>query len=323
MAPEDARVDIASMPGSTTVSVGDIASQAEVVVGEAIGHRLWVISTRSLSSDACRANLDTPSFRVWRLDACGSYHQSSLDEFFANRVSGGPLVVQVHGNRMEFDDAIERGLFVYHKTMPHASVSSLDYVLFSWPSEKEGLLVNDGREKADRTDAEGLYLAWLLRQCLSQSGNICVVGYSFGGRVATGAAHALAGGSLGGRQLPGEPVQGANLRMGLIAPALEDSWLQPGNYHGLASQNIERMTILYNRRDAVLKRYWLLDQVRGRMALGFTGPRGIGPRVDGSPMEVHSCDCSLSLGIYHDEKKYYTESCQAGRQMAKLIKTLE
>ncbi len=89
------------------------------------------------------------------------------------------------------------------------------------------------------------------------------------------------------------------------------------------AKNIERMTILYNRRDAVLKRYWLLDQVRGRMALGFTGPRGIGPRVDGSPMEVHSCDCSLSLGIYHDEKKYYTESCQAGRQMAKLIKTLE
>ncbi len=233
MAPEDARVDIASMPGSTTVSVGDIASHAEVVVGEAIGHRLWVISTRSLSSDACRANLDTPSFRVWRLDACGSYHQSSLDEFFANRVSGGPLVVQVHGNRMEFDDAIERGLFVYHKTMPHASVSSLDYVLFSWPSEKEGLLVNDGREKAERTDATprgctGLAVTSVFvaeRQHLRRRIQLWWTGRYRRGSCARGW-------QLRRSTASREPVQGANLRMGLIAPALEDSWLQPGNYHG-------------------------------------------------------------------------------------------
>lgn len=336
-----ASVQTVTDDAAVTVSVGDLTNAdltgadltgadltgAELntseVIGNAVSHRLWVVSTRSLSSNACAASLDSPAFRVWQLDRCGCTTSSTLDELLESRDASIPLWIQVHGNRMESDDAIERGLFVYHKTIPYFASQSLDYVIFSWPSEKDGLLVNDGREKADRTDAEGLYLAWLVREFSSRGGALNIVGYSFGGRVATGAMHALAGGSLGGRTLPGEHIQGANVRVGLVAPALEDSWLRPGSYHGMASLNIQRMTILYNQRDAVLKRYWLLEQVRGRMALGYTGPHGIGPRVDGSPMPVHSCDCSLSMGIYHDEKKYYTESCQAGRQMARLFQTVE
>ena len=109
--------------------------------------------------------------------------------------------------------------------------------------------------------------------------------------------------------------------MGLIAPALEDDWLRAGHYHGLASQNIRALSILYNRRDAVLKRYWLIDRVRGNRALGYTGPKSIAPRVDGSAMPVHAHDCSLTLGIRHDEKKYYLEECHAGVKMAKLLQT--
>ncbi len=318
--------DVASVQTVTdhptaTLSVGDL--NGGELNRDAISHRLWVVSTRSLSSNACTASLHAPQLRVWHLDRCGKTTSSTLDELLQSRDASIPLLIQVHGNRMESSDAIERGLFVYNRTIPYFASQSLEYVIFSWPSEKEGLLVNDGREKAERTDAEGLYLAWFVRELLQRGGQINIVGYSFGGRVATGAMHALAGGSLGGRTLPGEPIQGANVRIGLVAPALEDSWLRQGNYHGMASLNIQRMTILYNQRDVVLKRYWLLEQVRGRMALGYTGPHGIGPRFDGSPMPVHSCDCSLSMGIYHDEKKYYTESCQAGRQMARLIQAVE
>ncbi len=306
---------------TTTLTVGDLSSGD--LNSNAVSRRLWVVSTRSLPSDACAASLDSPQLRVWHLDRCGKTTNSTLEELLQSRDPSIPLWIQVHGNRMESSDAIERGLFVYHRTIPHLATQSLEFVIFSWPSEKEGLLVNDGREKAERTDAEGLYLAWFVRELSQRGGPINIVGYSFGGRVATGAMHALAGGSLGGRTLPGEHMQGANVRIGLVAPALEDSWLRPGSYHGMASLNIQRMTILYNQRDVVLKRYWLLEQVRGRMALGYTGPHGIGPRFDGSPMPVHSCDCSLSMGIYHDEKKYYTESCQAGRQMARLIQAAE
>jgi hypothetical protein len=283
--------------------------------------RLWLVSTRSLSSEACRANLTTPGFQVSQLDTCGKVQRTSLEQLLDAREDDRPIMIQVHGNRMSSDSALDRGLFVYHSTMLHADERPIDFIIFSWPSERVGMLLTDGREKAERTDAEGLYLAWLVRELVNRNVRVALIGFSFGGRVATGAMHAMAGGKLGGRSLPGEHIRGAEVSVGLIAPALEDDWLRSGQYHGLATQNISQLSILYNRRDAVLKRYWLIDTVRGSMALGFTGPKGVAPRFDGSPMPLTSRDCSPSLGIRHDEKEYYQQSCRAGKQMAKLLET--
>jgi hypothetical protein len=292
-------------------------------LGESFHHgrpdRLWVVSTRTLSSDACRASLDCPALQIRQLDHCGRSQPGGIDEFLGSLSVDQPVLFQVHGNRMTAETAIERGVFVYNQVVPHCDARPLDFVIFSWPSEQQGFLLNDGREKAGRTDAEGLYFAWLLRELVQRDIPITIIGFSFGGRVATGALHALAGGPLGGRTLPGQHHRGANVNLGLIAPALEDDWLKAGSYHGLATQNFQRLSILYNRRDAVLKRYWLIDKVRGNMALGFTGPKGVGFRFDGTPMPITANDCSTTLGIKHDEKKYYLEDCSAGYRMAKLL----
>ena len=283
--------------------------------------RLWLVSTRSLSSNVCNASLNAPHFHVSNLDQCGNTSNACLDDLLTQRIDNRPVLIQVHGNRMTSDAAVDRGMFVYHNTVIHANTQPIDFIIFSWPSERTGMLLNDGREKAERTDAEGLYLAWLVRELVQRDSQVAIIGFSFGGRVATGAMHALAGGKLGGRALPGEHVRGANVSVGLIAPALEDDWLRNGQYHGLATQNIQQLSILFNRRDAVLKRYWLIDAVRGGMALGYTGPKGLAPRFDGTPMPLTSRDCSPSLGIRHDEKEYYEQSCRAGKQMAKLLQT--
>jgi hypothetical protein len=283
--------------------------------------RLWLVSTRSLTSEACRANLTTPGFQVSQLDHCGNARHACVENLLDLREDNRPVLIQVHGNRMTSDSALDRGLFVYHNTAIHADARPIDFIIFSWPSERVGMLLTDGREKAERTDAEGLYLAWLVRELINRDTPVAIIGFSFGGRVATGAMHAMAGGKLGGRSLPGDHVRGAEVSVGLIAPALEDDWLRSGQYHGMATQNIRQLSILYNRRDAVLKRYWLIDTVRGSMALGFTGPKGVAPRFDGSPMPVTSRDCSPSLGIRHDEKEYYQQSCRAGKQMAKLLES--
>jgi len=282
-------------------------------------HRLWVVNTRSLPDDACQAPLLQPAFKVSQLDLCKRTTPSSIDDFLNQRDPSRPVVISVHGNRMGADDAIERGIFTFQQTMAYSHGVAVDYVVFSWPADQQGILIIDGREKAERTDAEGLYLAWLCRELVDRQTPITIIGFSFGGRVATGAMHALAGGRLGGRTLPGAHRTGAEIAVGLVAPALEDGWLRPGRYHGMATQNIRQISILYNRRDAVLRRYWLIDKVRGRMAMGYTGPSGIGPRLDGSPMPLSSRDCSPTLGIHHDEKRYYTAGCRAGQQMAKLI----
>lgn len=303
-----------SLDNGTAVNVGEQRNLNQI-----INDRLWVFDSRALSHNVCNASLSAPAFQVAQLDPCGNSRCASTEEFLSSLVVDRPVLIQVHGNRMDEQAALERGIFVYRNTVPHCGGRPIDFLIFSWPSDREGILLRDGRAKAQRTDAEGLYLAWIIRELVERDIPVAIIGFSFGGRIATGALHAMAGGKLAGRTLPGEHHVGAEVNVGLIAPALEDDWLRSGSYHGLATQNIRQMTILYNRRDAVLKRYWLLDKVRGSMALGFTGPKGIGPRVDGSPMPVFSRDCSTTLGIRHDEQKYYTQACRAGQQMATLI----
>ena len=146
-----------------------------------------------------------------------------------------------------------------------------------------------------------------------------MIGYSFGGRVVTGSLHALGGGQLGGRKLPGPEVLGASVRAGLVAPAIERSWLLPNGYHGKATQNLERLVLMYNRRDSILKRYWLLDLVRGSVALGYSGPRDFGPRFDGTRLPVIARDFAQVIGKEHDELEYYTKDCRASSEMAQLI----
>ena len=45
--------------------------------------RIWLISTRHLSSNVCRANLVNPSLAVSRLDTCGRSFRSTLGEYRA------------------------------------------------------------------------------------------------------------------------------------------------------------------------------------------------------------------------------------------------
>lgn len=281
--------------------------------------RLWLISTRSLPSQTCRAELDHPSYSVSRLSTCGRREPSSLDEYFATLTPDRPVVVYVHGNRLNGGEAIQRSLTVYRNISASRCAEPIDWVLFSWPATVSGHPLRDARIKAERTDAQGLYLAWLLRRHHEAALNTAVIGYSFGGRIATGSLHAMAGGPLGRRALPGPPVVGANIDLGLMAPAIDSNWMATRGYHGQSTKNLERLVLLYNRRDAVLKRYWLLNKMRGRMALGYTGPRSLAPRVDGSKVPVRSRDCARFIGLAHGELDYYQSRCRAGSVMASLI----
>ncbi len=253
------------------------------------------------------------------MNPCGQTFHSSLEEYLALRAEGRQTVVYIHGNRMEPCDAIERGLMVYRKISPYRTSEPVDWIVWSWPSEQVGILARDVRLKAERTDAQGLYLAWLLRKQNETGTPTRLIGYSFGGRIVTGSLHALAGGSLGGRSLSGPPVVGMRIGAGLVAPAIASNWMNDGGYHSLATKNLEELTLYYNRRDAVLKRYWLIDRVRGQLALGYSGPRSFAPRFDGSTLPVISKDCAPIVGLQHSELDYYQIPCRAGSGMARLL----
>ncbi|KAA5540714.1 alpha/beta hydrolase [Roseiconus nitratireducens] len=321
--------DIAVLPTDTMdIEAMDTGSVDTATVDTATGElaclpdRVFLISTHHLAHDACCASLENPAFRIWKME-CNRFQAIDLATYESMLTPERTVVIYVHGNRIEFDESIERGNSVRRRVRACRQGGPVDWVIFSWPSAREGLGLRDFREKADRCDAQGLYLAWFLRRHITASLPVAMIGYSFGGRVATGALHALAGGHLGGRKLPQPTITGAEVRLGLVAPALGSGWLSQCGKHRLATQNMAKMVLMYNRRDAVLKRYWLVEKIRHETALGFSGPTTFAPRFDGSRLPVKSRDCSPSVRIRHVELDYYNSRCRAGLDFAQMIQATE
>lgn len=282
--------------------------------------RLWLISTRHLSTQACKANLDSVDFRISQLDPCGNRQPEQFDSFLSSLSPDRTVVIHVHGNRLTEAEASTRGRFVYHDVKSNASDIPIDFICFSWPAEQRGWLLHDGRTKAEITEAQSLYFASLLYELTTRNLPVAIVAYSFGSRVASGGLHCLAGGSLSGRRLPTEPIVGANIAVGMVAPAVQADWLGNGRHHGMATQNISNLAILYNSRDAVLKRFWLVEYGSRGPALGYAGPTRIAAGFNGMPVPLVKCDCARFLGLAHNEKEYYTDGCNAGGAMAMLIR---
>jgi hypothetical protein len=308
-------LDASSVADIDACSPSDITVQAPEQ-----GDRIWLISTRHLPSDICQVDLQQPPLGVFRIDPCGSPERTTLAELESRLRLSRRLVVYVHGNRMDLNSNLTRGMWIYRDIKRCRDQGAVDWVLWSWPAAKEGLWLKDFREKAERTDGQGLYLAWFLRRQVQASIPTSMIGFSYGARVVTGSLHALAGGKLGSRCLPGEVITGAPINAGLIAPAIASNWLCERGYHGMTTKNLQELVLLYNGRDAVLKRYWRLARMPGTVALGYSGPQGFGLRADGTRLQVRSRDCAFALGLKHAEMDYYLErSCCASAEMASVI----
>jgi hypothetical protein len=229
-------------------------------------------------------------------------------------------VFYVHGNNFKANEVLERAWFVHRKIQcGRQNQPPMRFIIWSWPSEPVTTPLRDVRLKAARTDAQGLYLATILREISDAPVPTTMIGYSFGGRVVTGALHALAGGRLGGRAIPGHHIQGFDAKVGLVAPAMNSDWLTPGEYHGSASKNMDRLTLMFNPRDRVLQKYWILDPFDLESALGATGDLNPGRRADGSCLPVRTHNCSSTNGRRHLEGDYYGPKCDAGCVFARLI----
>ncbi|MEM6470374.1 MAG: alpha/beta hydrolase [Planctomycetota bacterium] len=278
--------------------------------------RVYLVSSRHLP-DSCVSHRWT-SLRFYRSEQ-GRYFPLTADQYQSEIDPRRTVVFYVHGNRMPADELMKRAAAVRCQIRSRLADRSVDWIVFSWPSDRNGIGVRDFRRKAERCDLEAVHLAGLVKQHVDRGCSINMVSYSFGARVATGSLHMLAGGKLGCLKSPEPPCVGSAVRLGLIAPAIESHWLASRGYHGLATKNMESLTLLYNRRDAVLKRYWLLDKVRRETALGFSGPTSFAARVDGSRLPVRSRDCSPSVKLRHSELDYYGSTCNAGCDLARMI----
>jgi len=236
------------------------------------------------------------------IDETGSrcWNATSLESFITADPSVTTIVF-VHGNKIAPGEDKQRGLDVYRRLLRHESDSGpIRFVIFSWPSSKIQGLLKDYKIKAARTRPVGWQLAWLIDQLPGET-PVGLVGYSYGARVVTGALHILGGGDLHGLSLP-ERIHPnrAPLRVGLLGAALHAHWLGPGQYHGLAMSQIDRLLLLNNRKDLAMKFYYLSSSHGHPQALGLKGPTYIGPEAS----KICKRDLSRAIGNEHDLYRY-------------------
>lgn len=221
-------------------------------------------------------------------------------ELAADRVT----VIYVHGNKINACDARCRGLDVYRRLVSCASSDqAIRFVIWSWPADEMSGFLRDFRVKAARTTPVGWQLAWAINQ-LPTEAPIGLLGYSYGARIIGGAAHLLAGGQMSGLAIP-DLVERPPLRVSFLAAATHAHWFGPGQYHGLAMNQIDQLLLINNKVDPAMKYYKYISQNSRPQPLGLRGPTCLRPA---DRHRVRCLDASVCVGRTHDLYMYMASS---------------
>jgi hypothetical protein len=265
--------------------------------------RVVLVSTRPVGCSTSTAELEAgvaaAVYEQQDAPCCGTWRDAPLDEALASLDPATPTIVFIHGNQIEACDAPAVGLRVVRRLGACADDERpLQVVVFSWASGKVPGLLRDFREKAARTRPVAYQLAWLLGK-LPRETPVGLLGYSYGARVSSGAAHLIAGGSLGGLSLTEAQRSAAQrpLRGVFLAAAEDACWLAPGRYHGLAMESFDTLLLTKNPRDPAMKYYKFVPKKPDPPALGGVGP--IGLSADARP-RVATKDVTSAVGRSHD-----------------------
>ena len=137
---------------------------------------IWVFSTRHLPGICHLPEVVKPSVQRYE-----SAHCRWLSDGIGSLLSGkGPLVIFLHGNRYDAWSAKQQGIRLARRCNSFTSNAvDTQLMIYSWPSQQDGCLLKDGRNKYQRCFTEGHYLAWLLGQ-IDPERPVVFIGYSFG-----------------------------------------------------------------------------------------------------------------------------------------------
>lgn len=260
---------------------------------------VWVASTRRLPA-ICR----TPEHARLSIEQliddgdCRRWERADLAGLLAEPAR--PLVVFVHGNRYEPADAKTEGISLAQRMATARGGLPPRVMVLSWPSQKQGVLLRDGRRKYDRAYADGQYLAWLLAQVEPRQ-PVAIIGHSFGALVAAEALDEIARRDevlTTGIRWVDRP---GRTHLVFVAPALRADALAPRGPFGRSIAGIDRFTLLINSRDVALRFFPLLEPDVRAPALGYVGmPRRWLP----AEVEYHVLDAAAIVGTLHTMRRY-------------------
>jgi hypothetical protein len=276
--------------------------------------QVWLVNTHCAGGCGdLEAGLSKIAY--WRLDescGCGQWQASAAAAFQASGVPGVPATVLIHGYGTDEDWAVRHGNTLYGLMKQQACGRPFRLIIWSWPADRvEGRIRSDIQMKVCRSDVEAYYLARLLPN-LPKGAPLGLAGYSLGCRVVSGALQLLAAGPVGGRSLSPPVLAAWNkagprpIRVMMLAAAMDANWLEPSCPHGLAPLAAERILVVTNGCDRVLKWYSRLYGPHGPQALGYVGPTG----TAGGKLDV--VDVACEVGRKHDFDRYQESSpvCQ-------------
>jgi len=230
---------------------------------------VWVVSTRHLPG-ICQLPLSA-NFGVERLDPeSRRWERSDMAALLAD--STRPLMIFIHGNRYEHASAKQQGLDLARRaTACAAAAAGVRTVIFSWPSEQQGILLRDGRAKYERAFVDGHYLARLLGD-VEPNRPVAIVGYSYGAIITLEAFEDLVAAERSGRTDVQRWIdRPAPVNIVFIAAAIRCDALAPRGPYREVVDCFDRLTLLTNSSDDVLRFFPLLECGSRADALGYVG----------------------------------------------------
>lgn len=265
------------------------------------GDRVFLVSTRPVGCSTSPERLAEGVYAAERVDC--RWNEVPFESAMASLDPNRPIVFYVHGNQITSSAARQRGLDVYNRLVRCAEDErSIQFVIFSWCSDKVPGILRDYREKAARTRPVGYQLAWVMDH-LPHGSHVGLIGYSYGARVSSGAAHLLGGGSLGGLAYNADCTQCRvkSIHAVFMAAAYDACWNSPRGYHGMTLNRIDTLLSTTNPRDPAMKYFKWVPIDTDPPALGATGPKGL-TREQAS--RVRLMPVADSVGRSHDLYDY-------------------
>ncbi len=254
------------------------AAQASAARPDAPLGDIWLLSTRQAACCGEHRLAEQP-VHLWQVEG-GQWNSQSLDALRTiGRDDPRRTFIFIHGNRESLQSAITHAEAVRSKL--ERSGRKYRLLIWAWPSDRVGRRQRpDVQLKHAYTPTQAGYLSDLLRQ-LDHRQEVCLIGYSFGARIAVEsvarwAAAAGAASPIGGpsdapaaQTAPLPPI-----RLILVAAALDAGDLSPQGRFAAAARAAVQITITRNRFDTALRFYPRMYGRRGPQALGFVGPCG-------------------------------------------------
>lgn len=257
---------------------------------------VWLVSSRGVGARGGAPNLHQLALERHHNDQ--RWTTSNQQAFLSPGNRGSTTIVFVPGDGYSHRHARELGMQAYRRTVAGlSSEPAVRFVIWSWPSDHvTRRRVRDVRIKAHRTP----WVAWCLGHWLDTiegTGPICLVGTGLGARVVGEALHLRGGGALGPYRLASKPR--SPVRAVLISAAIDNDSVLPGRRLDRALSSVERLLVVTNSTDPVLRRYRWLYGFRSRaVALGYSGIAG-GGRWPADAAKIEQVDAASFVGPNH------------------------